>query len=1584
MLQTQAQQVMELVKKGRTVTLTTDDIQKRKNDVKARTTLLLSLPDEHQLRFSKYKTAQELWAAILKTFGGNEATKKTKKNLLKQQYGNFKVEGSKTLEQTFNRLQRNKSDLDTMSLDDLYNHLKVYESKVQKKSESNSQNMAFISSPKHNNRNEEVNTASVSTASTNVSPASTNIGVASISQETACTYIASQSSGSQTKFKDINQIDEDDIEEMDIKWNTTLLSMRADRFWKKIGKKISIEGTDVAGFDKSKVECFNFHKMDEEAPTEFALMTKTSAESEVFDNSLCSKACKKNSDSLNNDAQNKNPSVTETKASLSTISPKPFIKFVKENDSPTKSKTDKVETAKKPAVKKFSTVNRKFPTVNRKFPTGSTKISTADMGSKGKAVKASGSSQNNIDDKGYWDNGCSRHMASNISYLSYYEPFNGGYVSFGQRGCKITGKGTIKTGKLEFENVYFMKDLKYNLFSVSQICDSKNSVLFTDSECIVLGRNFKLLDDTNVLLRNPRQHNMYSIDLNNIVPHKDLTCLVAKASADECMIWHRRLGHLNFKTMNRLVRHNLVRGLPFKCFENDHTCIACLKGKHHKASCKSKLVNSVTKPLHTLHMDLFGPTSVSSLSHKWYCLVVTDDFSRFTWTFFLKTKDESSGILRRFITKIENLKDLKVKIIRVLVNKSHNKTPYELFNGRSPAIGFLKPFGCHVMIFNTLDNLRKFNAKGNKGYFIGYSMTSKAFRVFNKRAKRVEENLHVEFLENKAIEKGTKDAASQEVKKDVSSLRYIALPNWVHDTLLESSSSKPQDVCSTDVPESSGNLNPTATLTNPPTDQMETLTVETPIPTVSSPVPTACFTDSQEPSSDTRLISKRVANQVETPSLDNILTLTNRFEDIHGVTTNSDESNGVEADVLKNKKDERGIVIKNKARLVAQGHTQEYGIDYDKVFAHVARIEAIRLFLAYASFMGFTVYQMDVKSAFLYGTIDEEVEVPVLSCYACHERLSLRESHHLLLDFCDYHNMVAILEKSEHNFWSTARIETTEDGTKILATVNGILRTIIESSLRRNLKLKDKEGISSLPDAELFENLRLMGYNISPNQKFTFQKGQFSHQWKYLIHTIMQCLSPKSTGFNEFSSNIDTALVCLATNRVYNFSKMIFDEAQQTSHTPHSLPTLPPVITTPIPIVTLSDTPHLRQYTRRARIAQSSALPPVADEPASPLRNVSQGEACLTVSSLEAEHDRANIDKTSILPHESTSRVPSLAADDGHLQLQIQELMDLCTSLQRIQTDMVSKFEAQELEITRLKDKIKLLEDKDEGDADQYGDDDPIKGRRMNEGEEAAKRVSDDTEEMVTVLTSMDAASILTSGGVQVVPTAAAVATATIQEQMDIQMARQLEEEMERDAQRMNEKITRDTEIARIHTKEELQIMIDGLGRKEIKENFDPVWKQINDFIPIGSKEEAERFKRKGIRFEQESVKKLKTLEEVKTTEEVPEEKVKEMIQLIPVEEVYVEAFKSNNPLLTGSIMPPTSDKEMEIWVELKRLYEPDAKDQLWTHTQNIMHAPVEWKLYDSCGVHHVTFKDKEIFMLVEKDYPLRKGLAIMMISYKL
>ncbi|GJR02998.1 putative ribonuclease H-like domain-containing protein [Tanacetum coccineum] len=154
---------------------------------------------------------------------------------------------------------------------------------------------------------------------------------------------------------------------------------------------------------------------------------------------------------------------------------------------------------------------------------------------------------------------------------------------------------------------------------------------------------------------------MYSVDLKKIVPKGGLTCLFAKATSDESKLWHRRLGHLNFKTMNKLVKGNLVRGLPSKLFEKDKTCVACQKGKQHKASCKSKTENSINLHLHLLHMDLFGPTFVKSIVKKMYCLVVTDDYSRFTWVFFLASKDETSGILKSFITGIENLVDHKVK-----------------------------------------------------------------------------------------------------------------------------------------------------------------------------------------------------------------------------------------------------------------------------------------------------------------------------------------------------------------------------------------------------------------------------------------------------------------------------------------------------------------------------------------------------------------------------------------------------------------------------------------------------------------------------------------------------------------------------------------------------------------------------------------------------------------------------------------------------------------------------------------------------------------------------------------------------------
>ncbi|GJX58524.1 putative ribonuclease H-like domain-containing protein [Tanacetum coccineum] len=418
-----------------------------------------------------------------------------------------------------------------------------------------------------------------------------------------------------------------------------------------------------------------------------------------------------------------------------------------------------------------------------------TDLNNGSKDNSGSWISKRGNPQQALKYKGMFDSGCSRHMTGNKALLTDYQDIDGGFVAFGgnTRGGKITGIGKIRTNKIDFEDVFFVKELKFNLFSVSQMCDKKNNILFTETECLVLSPDFKLIDESQVLLRVLSQNNMYNFDLKNFVSSRDLTYLFAKATIDESKLWHRRLGHVNYKIMNKLVKGNLVRGLPSKTFENDHTCVACQKGKQHKAS-------------------------------------LTDDFSRFSWVFFLATKSETFGIVKKFITEIENQLNHKVKVIRsdngtkfknremdefcgqkgikreynvtrtpqpngvaerknrtlieatktmltdsllpivfwaeavntacyvlnkVLVTKPHNKTPYELIIGRAPSISFMRPFRCPVTILNTLDPLGKFDGKAEEGFLVGYSVNSKAFRVFNSETKKVEENLHVNFLENK-------------------------------------------------------------------------------------------------------------------------------------------------------------------------------------------------------------------------------------------------------------------------------------------------------------------------------------------------------------------------------------------------------------------------------------------------------------------------------------------------------------------------------------------------------------------------------------------------------------------------------------------------------------------------------------------------------------------------------------------------------------------------------------------------------------------------------------------------------------------
>ncbi|GJY15658.1 ribonuclease H-like domain-containing protein [Tanacetum coccineum] len=669
----------------------------------------------------------------------------------------------------------------------------------------------------------------------------------------------------------------------------------------------------------------------------------------------------------------------------------------------------------------------------------------------GKHQRLTGNPQQDLEKKAVIDSGCSRHMTGNMSYLTNFEEIDGGYVAFGgnPKGGKITGRGTIKTGNLDFENVYFVRELKFNLFSVSQMCDKKNSVLFNDTECIVLSPNFKLTDESHVLLKVPRKNNMYSVDLKNIVPKGGLTCLFAKATSDESKLWHRRLGHINFKTMNKLVKGNLVRGLPSKLFENNQTCVACQKGKQHRASCKSKTVSSISQPLHMLHMDLFGPTFVKSLMKKMYCLVVTDDYSRCDNGTEFKNKEmnqfcERKGIKREFsVARTPQQNGVAERKNRTLIEAARTM----LADSKLPTTFWAEAVNTACYVQNRV----LFDGKADEGFFIGYSINSKAFKVFNSRTKIVKENLHVQFSKNTPNIAGTTKACDNAGKASMETITgkdYILLPLWLADILFsqclksspdagfkpssdgekkvdgdpnkedESNDQKKDDnvnntnnVNTASDGNNTNNVNAVISTVNVAGIKVNGVGVKTSIELLDDPnmpeLEEIIYLDNDEdvgaeadmnnlyafvpvsPIPTTRVHKDHPVEQIigdlnsapQTRRMTKNLKEHGLFSSVQQRTNHKDFQNCLFACFLsqepkkgyRNKKDERGIVIKNKARLVAQGYTQEEGIDYDEVFASVSRIEAIMLFLAYASFKDFVVYQMDFKSDFLYGKIEEEV-----------------------------------------------------------------------------------------------------------------------------------------------------------------------------------------------------------------------------------------------------------------------------------------------------------------------------------------------------------------------------------------------------------------------------------------------------------------------------------------------------------------------------------------------------------------------------------------------------------------------------------
>nr|GEV55393.1 hypothetical protein [Tanacetum cinerariifolium] len=355
---------------------------------------------------------------------------------------------------------------------------------------------------------------------------------------------------------------------------------------------------------------------------------------------------------------------------------------------------------------------------------------------------------------------------------------------------------------------------------------------------------------------------------------------------------------------------------------------------------------------------------------------------------------------------------------RVLVTKPYNKTHYELLHGRTPSIGFMRPFGCLVTILNTLDSLGKFDGKVDEEFLVGNSVSSKSFRVFSSRTQIVQETLHINFLENKPnvagssptwlfdIDTLTKTMNYQQFDAETAGeeivQQYVLFPVW------SSGSINPQNTDGDAAfdkkePKFEGSLthgkssyvDSSQLLDDPNMPELEDITYSD---------------DEYDVDTQTRIMTRVAKDQGVLSQINNDDLHTCMFayflsqeepkrvhqalKDLSWIEAMQDKllqfkmqkvwvlvdlPHGKRAIgtkwMFRNKKDERGIVVRNKARLVAQGNTQEEGIDYEEVFSLVTRIEAIRLFLAYASFMGFMVYQMDVKGAFLYGTIKEEVYV---------------------------------------------------------------------------------------------------------------------------------------------------------------------------------------------------------------------------------------------------------------------------------------------------------------------------------------------------------------------------------------------------------------------------------------------------------------------------------------------------------------------------------------------------------------------------------------------------------------------------------
>ncbi|GJQ98369.1 putative ribonuclease H-like domain-containing protein [Tanacetum coccineum] len=1071
----------------------------KKNDVKARSLLLMALPNEHQLTFDQYVDAQSMFAAIKARFGGNEATKKTQKALLKQQYENFSASSSESLDSIFNRLQKlvsrlvilgvvtspkdlnvknlkeltythgvvwmNKPYFDTIGLDDLYNNFKIVEQKVKKSSgaSNDDKNLAFVTtSGASSTNNINIVNPKVSTATTKVNTASTKIYTASFSDATVYAFLSTQPKGSQLVHEDLEQLHDDDLEEMDLKWNMALLSMRARKFYQRTGRKIIIDGSNTAGYDKSKNQgssskavkiedasekamCaidgagFDWSDMaEEEIQANMALMAFS--DSEVTNDKSCSKSCLKNYEALKKQYDDLLVKLDDTGFKAATY--KRGLSILEEQIL--KYKEHEVLFSEEIALLKRSVGHKEYQMglLRTEFE----KVKQEKEGFEFKIAKFEKSAkdldqmlESQITDKSKKGVGyhavpsphpliLNRPTPLDLSYSGLEEFKQPEINEYGPRdsslkpttGCdkesdnskentddslKQQQKTDSKTSSVK-SPLKADKDWKEKFFSPANHVREEEPKKARENNDAPIIEDW-VSDDEDEVEPIPKVEKKTVIPTATkkefVKPEKPVRRSVRYAEMYRSQRPRGNQRNWNGQKSNQLGCNFVFNNKAcFICGSFDHIQYSCPKTSHpsaHKHMAPRavlmktglKTVNTA-RPVNTVRSVNTGRPFSTARSFNTV---------RPSYTSHPKSTFHGARPRQRFNTgRARGFNAVKPSACWVWRPIKPNGA--SLSNSQLNDKGFVNS-GCSRHMTGNIAHLLDFKTfcGGYVNFVEGYGagITVQDASYFGDDAPRSVTDAQIQDKdrvqnENDATEKSPKDnslkdngtadqqvnTASAEVNtgsRDIST----AVPevNIATPEDLVGPSHASEDTQVEDPEIELGNIPQSyAVPTTPHTRIYKDHLIDHVIGDVQSSVQTRRMTSSYSKLGFLSAIYEGKTHKDLHTCLFACFLSQEEPKRFSKALSDPAWVEAIQEELLQfklQKKYERGIVIRNKARLVAQGHTQEEGIDYDEVFAPVARIEAIRIFCAFLLHIWSYGYQMDVKSAFLYGQIEEEVYV---------------------------------------------------------------------------------------------------------------------------------------------------------------------------------------------------------------------------------------------------------------------------------------------------------------------------------------------------------------------------------------------------------------------------------------------------------------------------------------------------------------------------------------------------------------------------------------------------------------------------------